>query len=146
MEKPYLGVWLDHREAYLVWMDEQGHAQCRHIEAEHTEGGNRPGRVVAGGGGGGRGVYGTMAPHVHMEEKRHREAKRFYDHLFKAIRTAQGIYIFGPGQAKHEMHKRLLEHKDFNGRVRAVAGAERMTEPQLAAQVRAFFGLPYPSD
>jgi len=137
MAKPYLGVWIDHREAYLIWLDESGEADVQHAEAEYPEEGQRAGRAIAGRGG----AYGAVAPHMHLEEKQRREAKRFYDKLFRAMRTAERVYIFGPGKAREELSKRLREHKDFTGHVLAVEGAEKMTHAQMAARVRSFFGL-----
>ncbi len=138
MTKPYLGVWVDHKQAFLLWMDEQGEADVQHTEADYPERGEKSDRVQAGAGT----VYGGMAPHAHVEQKRQQQSKKFYDTLFRAIRKAPEVYIFGPGQAKKELQKRLKEHKDFNGRIRAVESAKKMSEAQMAAKVRGFFGLP----
>ena len=138
MAKPYLGIWLDHREAYLIWADASGEVEVQHAEAEYPEAGLKGDRAVSGRGG----AFGALAPHVHLEEKQHREAKRFYDKIFRAVRRAQDVYIFGPGKARDELGKRLKEHKDFTGNIRAVEGAEKMTRAQMAARVRGFFSLP----
>ncbi|MHC5033899.1 MAG: hypothetical protein ACYTFZ_02535 [Planctomycetota bacterium] len=141
MRKPYVGIWLDHRQAYLIWVDKDGRTDCRRVQTAYRETEEKGGRVVSGA----AGVYGGLAPHVHLEEKRQREAKRFYDRICKAIRNAEEVFIFGPGQAKRELRRRLEEHKAFDGRVRAVKGAEKMTERQMTARVREFFGLPHPA-
>jgi hypothetical protein len=141
MARPYLGIWLDHREAYLIWVDENGEADVQHAEADYPEEGEKPGRAIAGR----AGAYGAVAPHVHLEEKQRREAKRFYDKLFRAVRRAERIYIFGPGKAREELAKRLQEHKDFAGHIRAVESGEKMTHAQMAARVRDFFGVPRPA-
>jgi hypothetical protein len=139
MAKPYLGIWLDHREAYLIWLDENGEADVQHAEADYPEEGQKADRAI----GGRAGAYGAVAPHAHLEEKQHREAKRFHDKLFRAVRTAERVYIFGPGKAREELAKRLREHKDFTGHIRAVESAEKMTHAQMAARVRSFFGVPH---
>ncbi len=137
MARPYLGVWIDHREAYLIWLDENGEADVQHAEAEYPEEGQRTSRAVAGRGG----AYGAVAPHAHLEEKQHREARRFYDKIFRAIRPAERVLIFGPGKARDELAKRLREHKDFTGRILSVESAEKMTHAQMTARARDFFGL-----
>jgi hypothetical protein len=138
MAKPYLGIWVDHREAYLIWADENGEVEVQHAEAEYPEAGQKGDRAVAGRGG----AFGALAPHAHLEEKQHREARRFYDRIYRATRKAQYVYIFGPGKARNELRKRLQEHKDFAGEVKGVEGAEKTSQAQMAARVRSFFGLP----
>ncbi len=137
MRKPYLGIWLDHTEAYLIWADEEGDVKLQHKEAERLERGRKGGRTISGG----TGVYGGLPPHADMGEKRRREAERLYRRIFSAARGATRLYIFGPGQAKKELAKRLREHKDFGGEIGAVASAGKMTQAQMVARVKDFFGL-----
>ncbi|MHC4479932.1 MAG: hypothetical protein ACYS8K_03110 [Planctomycetota bacterium] len=141
MRSPYLGVWLDHREAYLLWVSEDGQAELQHARADYPEKAERVERAMSGR----QGVYGGLAPHAELHEKQRRAAVQFYEKIFRAIRKAENVYIFGPGQARKELHKRLREHKDFNGHIRAVESAEKMSEPQMAARVRSFFDLPHPA-
>ena len=142
MPKPYLGVWLDHRQAYLIWLDGNGECEVEYREGHYPQDGEKPGRAVAGR----AGAYGGVAPHVHLEEKRHREAKLFYEEIFRFVRSkAKHVYIFGPGQARAELHRRLTAHKDFEGRVHAVESAGRMTRAQMVARVRRFFKVPRPA-
>lgn len=138
MGKPYLGIWLDHREVFLIWASDDGVVDTQHTTADYPE------RVEKGGlaRSGGVGVYGGVAPHSDPSDKQHKLARHFYDRIYKAARKAQAVFIFGPGLAKQELRKRLGEHRDFNGRIQAVESAERMTEPQMAARVREFFSLP----
>jgi hypothetical protein len=50
------------------------------------------------------------------------------------------VLLLGPGEAKGELHKRVVKSK-LNARVDAVETADKMTDPQIAAKVRAHFGL-----
>lgn len=138
MTKPYLGIWVDHREAYFIWVDEKGEAELQHAAAEYPEARERTGRAMSGR----TGVYGGVAPHASVREKQQREARRFYETIFRAIRGAQKVYIFGPGQAKRELRKRLGQHKGFTGEIVAVESAQKMTEATMTAEVRQFFGFP----
>ena len=137
MKKPYLGIWLDHRQAYLIWMDEQGVAEVRHTEAAPAEGGEKADRTVAGK----TGVYGAVAPHTTVEQKRRQQARRLYDRIIRTMRGGPQVYVFGPGQAKKELQSRLSEHKEFSGRVVAAESAGKMSEAQMVARVKKFFGL-----
>ena len=140
MRKPYLGIWLDHKQAHLIWLDEDGESDLQHAQADYAEGREKTDRAASGR----TGVYGGVAPHANVEDKRRRQARQFYEKIFRAVRRAENVYIFGPGQAKRELLKRLQRHKDFDGRIQAVESAEKMTQAQMAARVRKFFGLPRP--
>jgi hypothetical protein len=137
MTKPYLGVWLDHREVYLIWISEDGEVGTEHATVDYAGNGEKSGLAKSAA----AGVYGGLAPHADPTQKRHRQHRKFYDRIYRAARQADHVYIFGPGQAKQELSKFLEEHKDFNGRIRAVESAERMTEPQMVARVREFFDI-----
>ncbi len=62
----------------------------------------------------------------------------YYDAVIAAIGGAQAILVFGPGEAKGEL-KRRLERKKMGKLIAAVEAADKMTRPQVAARVRAFF-------
>ena len=63
---------------------------------------------------------------------------RYYDEVISAIHDAESILIFGPGEAKGELKKRI-ESKGLKGRTVAVETADEMTEPQIVAKVRQHF-------
>jgi hypothetical protein len=62
----------------------------------------------------------------------------YYDAVIAAIRDAESILIFGPGEAKGELRKRL-ERKNLGGRVVAMGTVDKMTDRQIAAKVRQHF-------
>jgi hypothetical protein len=47
--------------------------------------------------------------------------------------------IFGPGEAKGELKERLEQHK-LGSRIAAIETADKMTNPQISAKVRTYFG------
>jgi hypothetical protein len=63
---------------------------------------------------------------------------RYYDSVIAYIGNAEAIMIFGPGEAKGELKKRL-EKNGLGGRIAAVEAADKMTKPQIAAKVRKHF-------
>jgi len=56
------------------------------------------------------------------------------------LRNADSIWIFGPGEAKVELQKRL-EHQDLGARIVSVETVDKMTNRQIAAKVRQHFQL-----
>lgn len=89
---------------------------------------------------------GSPMPHesqrVQADDSRDREfmghLRVYYDAVIAAIRGAEAILIFGPGEAKGELRKRL-EKDRMDARVVAVETTDRMSEPQIVAKVREFF-------
>jgi hypothetical protein len=54
------------------------------------------------------------------------------------MRDAESILIFGPGEAKGELRKRL-ERNNLGGRIVAIETVDKMTDRQIAAKVRQHF-------
>jgi hypothetical protein len=62
----------------------------------------------------------------------------YYDKVIASLRDATSILILGPGEAKHEVEKRLRDA----GLGKAIVGvetADKMTDPQIAASARRRF-------
>jgi stalled ribosome rescue protein Dom34 len=63
---------------------------------------------------------------------------QYYDKVVASVRDARSILILGPGEAKHELEKRLRDA----GLGKAIVGvetADKMTDPQIAAEARRRF-------
>jgi hypothetical protein len=58
--------------------------------------------------------------------------------LRNIIRDAVSILIFGPGEAKGELKKRLERHK-LGGRIVGVETMDKMTNNQITVKVRQYF-------
>ncbi|MBI4864883.1 MAG: hypothetical protein HY815_32185 [Candidatus Riflebacteria bacterium] len=77
------------------------------------------------------------------ERKRTGDLARYFDEVIVNLQDAASILIFGPGEAKVELQKRLeLNHRE--GRVLCVEVADRMTERQIVSRVRRHFHPPDP--
>ena len=62
----------------------------------------------------------------------------YYDAVIASIGDAESILIFGPGEAKVELKKRLVKSKP-GGRIEAIETVDKMTDRQIAAKVRQHF-------
>ena len=62
----------------------------------------------------------------------------YYDEVIACLRDAESIFIFGPGEAKGELEKRLAR-KGLSGRVVSIETVDKMTEREIAAKVRQSF-------
>lgn len=130
------GIWLDHREAVIVILDLPKARSARvlsKVEKHAERSGDSPLK----------GRYESRA--VPADDKRQRaltgELNRYYDAIIAAVAEAGSLFIFGPGEAKGEL-KRRLDAKGLGSRVAAIETADRMTDPQIAEKVRGFFSEP----
>jgi stalled ribosome rescue protein Dom34 len=63
---------------------------------------------------------------------------KYYDEVIAHIREADSILIFGPGEAKGELEKRL-QSEGLKGRIVGIETVDKMTDRQIAAKVRQRF-------
>ena len=63
---------------------------------------------------------------------------RYYDEVISHIRDAESILLFGPGEAKGELEKRLA-NKGLGGRIVGTETVDKMTDRQITAKVRQHF-------
>jgi len=134
------GVWIDHRRAVIVALGPDGeHTRfvVSKVQKHPERGGDSP-------------LKGSYEAHqVPADDSRQRaltgELNIYYDAVISALRDCQKLLLFGPGEAKGELHKRLVGKK-LGARVAAVETADKMTDRQIAAKVRGYFGLGTPME
>ena len=63
---------------------------------------------------------------------------KYFDDIIAHIRDAAMIQIFGPGEAKDGLLKRL-KNNDLKDRIVKIETADSMTDNQVAAKVREYF-------
>ena len=121
--KTTVGLWIDHREAVIVFVT--GQAEEIKLISSNIE---KP--------------HGHSGASVRADDVRQRELtehlNNYYDEVIAALRPAEDILLMGPGEAKGELKKRLERHP-LNGRLIEVETVDKMTEPQIVAQVREHF-------
>ena len=131
--KATVGLWIDHRKAVIVTVSEKGE-ETREIES-HVE--KQPGRFA-----GVRSTAHFESDHVQADDSRQRkftgQLDDYYDEVIAFIRDAESILIFGPGEAKGELKKRLQRDR-LGERIVAVQTVDRMTDREIAAKTREYF-------
>ena len=77
-----------------------------------------------------------------MEDQRDRKyanrLNKYYDDVISVIHGADSIQIFGPGEAKGELEKRIARN-GLKARIPATETADKMTDRQISAKVREHF-------
>ena len=121
--KKDIGLWIDHRKAVIVIVSDEGE-DVKEITS-HMEKHVRYSNDTSEGGS--------------SEDVRDRQfgnrLNSFYDSVVAVIREGETVQIFGPGEAKGELRKRL-ENTGFKGHILAVETVDKMTDRQIAAKVR----------
>ena len=128
-----VGVWIDHRKAVVVVVTEEGEEIgliISKVEEQLRRSGDSP-------------LKGSFeAQRVPADDRRQRALTQYlniyYDAVITCIREADSILIFGPGEAKNELEKRL-EKSNLGGRIAAIETADKMTDKESAAKVRQRF-------
>jgi hypothetical protein len=140
--KKYVGIWLDHREAYVVSLTktrpfvEENQEIIERIESDMER------RVRLSGGSRSRKTpYGPQEISVDskQEDRIKGQLRKYYQQIIRQASDAERILIFGPGEAKIELKKEIEKSKGLAGKIKKVESADKMTQRQIVAKVRTFF-------
>jgi hypothetical protein len=124
--KSEVGLWIDHRQAVIVVVTDAGEETKRIISNVEKQVRFSSGASEDG-----------SAEDV-QDRQFGNHLNSYYAEVITVIRNAEAIQIFGPGEAKGELEKRL-EQAGLKGHIVAVETADKMTDHQIAAKVREYF-------
>ena len=131
--KTTVGLWIDHRKAVIVVLTDEAE-EIKLIISKVEKQPGRPGGVRS------KTPYESQL--LRADDSRQRKLTGhlniYYDAVIACIRDAESILIFGPGEAKGELKKRL-ETKKLSGRIVGIETIDKMTDRQIAAKVRQYF-------
>jgi hypothetical protein len=118
-----VALWIDHRKAVIaaVTGDTEDLTRIRSGIEKHV-------RYSAGEG----------VAEDSRDRRFEKHLNQYYDKVIASLRAAGSILILGPGEAKHEVERRLRDA----GLGKAIVGvetADKMTDPQIAALARRRF-------
>jgi len=131
--KKSAGLWIDHREAVIVFVSAKG--ETTKVIKSNVE--KQQGRIA--------GVRSTAPYEALLVPADDRQQNSFtghlngyYDKVIAAIGDVKSILIFGPGEATGELKKRIEKSKS-NESILEVEVMDKMTDRQIAAKVRKYF-------
>ncbi len=131
--KTGVGLWIDHRKALIVAMTEKG--QVTRLVISKVD--KQLGRSF--------GIRSTtpyeplQVPADDSRQKKLTTALNiYYRAVIGSIGEAESILIFGPGEAKGELAKRLQRGR-LGARIVGMETVDKMTDRQIAAKVLAYF-------
>jgi hypothetical protein len=122
--KKEIGLWIDHRQAVIVILSEAGE-EIKKITS------NMEKHV--------RFMGGSASEDGSTEDVRDRQFGNrlhgYYDEVVAVIRDANSIQLYGPGEAKGELEKRLVS-AGLKNRISRIETVDKLTDKQIAALVR----------
>jgi stalled ribosome rescue protein Dom34 len=132
ISKP-VGIWLDSREAIIVYLDNGTEKIFRlhsEIDETHPVGGS-----------------GSSTPYSAQEavsetrylHRRQQQEKQYYQSISEKISKRDAIYIMGPSQAKIGLEQELKKQSQQAENIVAVESCDRITDNQIRAKIRDFF-------
>ena len=131
--KTTVGLWIDHRKAVIVALTDEAE-EIKLIISKVEKQPGRPGGIRS------KTPYESQL--VRADDSRQRKLTGhlsiYYDAVIACIRDSESILIFGPGEAKGELKKRLERNK-LGGRIVSIETIDKMTDRQIAAKVRQYF-------
>ena len=128
-----VGLWMDHRKAVIVAVTDKGEETkliISKVEKQLRRSGDSPLK----------GPYEALQVPADDNRKARLTGTLniYYDAVIACIRDAESILIFGPGEAKGELKKRIEKDK-LSGRIVGIETVDKMTDRQITAKVRQYF-------
>jgi hypothetical protein len=123
--KRNVGLWVDHKKAVIFSLADEG-AKIKRISSE-LENNVRFSGVVQ-----------KESIEEHEDKRLTGHLNNYYDEVIDYICDAESILIFGPGEAKNELKKRL-EIRKLHRKVVGFETADKMTDNEIVVKVRQRF-------
>jgi hypothetical protein len=131
--KAKVGLWIDHRKAIIAAVTDKGEVTGLVISAIEKQARRSAGSRHSG-------PYEPQQ--VPADDSRQKamtgRLNSYYDAVIAGVRNAESIMVFGPGEAKAELVKRLRRIR-LGGIIVSVETVDKMTDRQIAAKVRRYF-------
>lgn len=129
----HIGIWIDRKQAVMVILNEKGE-QIRRLESGAEKHVRTREKVRS------KKPNGTQP--LPAEDRKDRQfiekLNQYYETVISDLRNAASVFIFGPGEAKVELERKISQLKTKLP-ILGVETAEKMTERQIAAKVRKVF-------
>ncbi len=132
--KKNVGIWLDNEKAYIITLID-GNEKVEKIESNvetrvriegETKSYSRLGGML-------------INPQKKKTKRKNHQLKDYFNSIIRKAKGANGIYIFGPADAKTNLRKIVEQEKNLNKKLKRVEPSDRLTENQMIAKVKEVF-------
>jgi hypothetical protein len=140
--KKYVGLWLDRKKAVVVTLNRNQEPFSGNRDmVEFIESGVERMVRLSGGSRSRKTPYGPqeIAVDGKQEDRRKLQLRKYYGEIKRRLKDADGILLFGPGEAKLELKKEIEKSKELADRIKRIETSDKMTDRQVMAKVKEFF-------
>ncbi len=132
--KKQTGIWLDHKKATIITLD-SGSNKLRTIESDIVTRERIDGETKK------FGRFGDqfLSQEKHKERRIKEQTSNFLKSLLSEIKDMDELVLFGPGNMKKELEKRILDDSKLAPKLKKVVSSDSMTENQMIAWVKNFY-------
>jgi len=122
-QKQYAGVWLDNTKALIITNnpDNDGgeYLITDKVKAKESHGGG--------------------SEHS-LNNAKQSDTLKYFKSVSSLLINYDEILVFGPGKSQEQFQNHLQEDAQFNNKQITIDSAGQLTDPQMIAKVRDFFG------
>jgi hypothetical protein len=131
--KIQVGMWIDHREANIVFLSQDGE-ETQQIKSNIEKQLRRSGDSTSD-----EPLQARKVPASDRREKGYMgHLSNYYEEIVSLTRGSEYVLIFGPGEAKGELRKHFDKH-NLCGLIVGFETADKMTKRQVIQKVRDFY-------
>ena len=127
------GIWLDSREAFIVYLDDNKENTLRlisEIDESHPVGGSGSSTPYS--------AQEAVSETKYLHRRQHQE-KQYFQSIIQKLTSRDAVYIMGPSQAKIGLEQELNKQPDLAAKIQKVESCDRITDNQIRAKVRDYF-------
>src|SRR5512138_717760 len=126
-----VGLWIDHKQAFAIWYkDGKVEEIPSNIEPPaHFSGGTQLGGKLN--------QKGDIE--LRQNDRFRLQLNKYYQQVISVLKSADSIFIMGPGEAKIEFEKAIKKNKELQRRILKVETTAKMTKNQMIAYVKKFY-------
>lgn len=129
------GIWMDQEKAYIISITGNQEPEIEEINSGIELRQRFPGEKQTAT------RFGEYIVGEREKKQRRQEHERvkYYKDMMDHLKDAEGIFIFGPGETKHEMAKEISKTRMLRGKLFAVENSDQLTLNQMKAKVKEFY-------
>lgn len=135
-DKNYLGVWIDLKKAVIIELNGKKDL-VRTVESGIETRERYPGETDQSG----RFAGQFIDTEKTKEQRLEKQVKEYLKKVSDTLTYTAPIVLFGPADMKQRLSKHLREHSVLKDHIAGVETSDQMTENQMVAWVKKYFGL-----
>jgi hypothetical protein len=128
-----VGIWIDHSSASIFKINESYQYETKTIVADVDPDDINEEKKISG-------FRRMFLNQDKLQRRRHQHLLKYFKTILDLLYDTDYIYLFGPGNCKHEFSQFIAKHKKrATQKVMAIDAADKMTYPEMLEKVKSYF-------